>query len=345
MTTDAVGGVWTYALDLCRALQKHDVQFLVATMGRRPDAAQRVEAAQLRNVRLVESDYKLEWEENPWRDIEASGDWLLQLESEFAPDVIHLNGYAQAVCAFRAPKIVVAHSDVTSWWQAVKSEDAPPQWSEYRERVRRGLLAADVIVAPTQAMLNAIVEIYALPATSSTRTIFNGRDATRFVPREKEPFVFSAGRLWDEAKNVAALQRAAPSVRWPIRVAGESRADNHAGVDFLGRLPLDKLVGQMAHASIYALPARYEPFGLSALEAALCGCSLVLGDISTLREVWGDAALFVAPNDHQQLAATLNALIDNPNLRAKMSRCAQDHALKYSLEKFGEGYLSLYRSF
>ncbi len=32
------------------------------------------------------------------------------------------------------------------------------------------------------------------------------------------------------------------------------------------------------------LPARYEPFGLSVLEAALSGCALVLGDIPSLRE-------------------------------------------------------------
>ena len=345
MTTDAVGGVWTYALDLCRALAPHGVEFLVATMGRRPDEAQRAEAVGLRNVRLVESDYKLEWEESPWRDIEESGEWLLELEKEYTPDVVHLNGYAQGVCAFRAPKIVVAHSDVLSWWQAVKGEEAPHEWNEYQNRVRSGLLAADVVVAPTRAMLNAVVEIYDLPAASSTRTILNGRDATHFVPREKESYVFSAGRLWDEAKNVAALQRAASHVRWPIRVAGESRINQHSAVEFLGRLPLNELVEKMARASIYALPARYEPFGLSALEAALCGCSLVLGDVATLREVWGDAALFVAPDDEKQLAATLNELIDNPKLREEMGRRAQNCARKYSLEKFGEGYLSLYGSF
>jgi glycogen synthase len=52
-----------------------------------------------------------------------------------------------------------------------------------------------------------------------------------------------------------------------------------------------------ARASIYALPARYEPFGLSALEAALSGCALILGDIPSLREVWLEAAPYVSPDD------------------------------------------------
>ena len=63
----------------------------------------------------------------------------------------------------------------------------------------------------------------------------------------------------------------------------------------LGRLSAGELADWYARAAIYALPARYEPFGLSALEAALSGCALVLGDIPSLREIWGDAALFVPP--------------------------------------------------
>ncbi|MEB3829625.1 glycosyltransferase [Phormidium sp. CCY1219] len=51
-----------------------------------------------------------------------------------------------------------------------------------------------------------------------------------------------------------------------------------------------------ARAAIYAFPARYEPFGLSVLEAALSGCALVLGDIPRLREMWGDAAVFANPD-------------------------------------------------
>ena len=59
----------------------------------------------------------------------------------------------------------------------------------------------------------------------------------------------------------------------------------------------------LRRATIFALPARYEPFGLSALEAGLAGCALVLGDIP-MREVWHDAAMFVPP---EQPAALENA--------------------------------------
>ena len=63
----------------------------------------------------------------------------------------------------------------------------------------------------------------------------------------------------------------------------------------------------IARAAIYALPAHYEPFGLSILEAAMSGCALVLGDIPSLREIWGDAAVFVHPDNRDAVARCLAA--------------------------------------
>ena len=61
LTTDTVGGVWTYAVELARALKPHGVRIALATMGAplRPD--QRVQVEPLDNVRLSESGYRLEW--------------------------------------------------------------------------------------------------------------------------------------------------------------------------------------------------------------------------------------------------------------------------------------------
>ena len=68
-------------------------------------------------------------------------------------------------------------------------------------------------------------------------------------------------------------------------------------VRLLGKLSESELARHYARAAIYCLPARYEPFGLSVLEAALSGCALVLGDIPSLRENWTGAAEFAPPDD------------------------------------------------
>jgi glycosyltransferase involved in cell wall biosynthesis len=345
MTTDAVGGVWTYALELSRALQRHDVDISLATMGPRASAGQRAEAMALRNVRLHESDYRLEWMEHPWDDVDRAAEWLLHLEKEGRPDIVHLNGFAHGDLAWAAPVLIVAHSCVRSWWEAVHGEDAPSEWQSYKERVRAGLRAADLVIAPTRAMRSSLVRLYGpLPRL---RVIFNGRDASRFAAAEKEPFVLSAGRLWDEAKNLAALERAAAELPWPVYVAGDrvsprGEAERPSALHVLGALDSRKLAEWMARASIYVLPAYYEPFGLSALEAALAGCALVLADIPSLRELWHDTATFVSPRDHVALAVAIRQLIGDPALRQARASQAQQRARMLGPARMARQYHAAY---
>jgi glycosyltransferase involved in cell wall biosynthesis len=110
----------------------------------------------------------------------------------------------------------------------------------------------------------------------------------------------------------------------------------------LGELPPDELAEWMARASIYALPARYEPFGLSVLEAALAGCALVLGDLPSLREVWEQAAVYVPPGDPGALQHALAALIRDPLLRGVLAASARARAARFTPACMAEAYRALY---
>ena len=348
MTADTLGGVWTYALEMARALAPHGVEIALATMGSPLTAQQRAELAACPNVELFESRYQLEWMDDPWADVDRAGDWLLDIAARFEPDLVHLNGYAHGDLDWGAPVLIAAHSCVLSWWKDVKGKEAPARYDEYQCRVAAGLAAAEAVVAPTAAMMEALRTHYR--AVPRKRVILNARNASEFSARtKKQPRVITAGRLWDEAKNVAALDAAAPHVGWPIYVAGDRTSPDGAcaplrHVHGLGRLTPPEMAAQLASSAIYALPARYEPFGLSALEAGICGCALVLGDIPSLREVWGEAALFVAPDDAPALAYTLNALIDDPPRLRELGRRARKRALRYSPRKMAAGYLAAYRA-
>jgi glycosyltransferase involved in cell wall biosynthesis len=258
---------------------------------------------------------------------------------------VHLNGYAHAALPWHAPVCVVAHSCVLSWWRAVHGESAPLTWARYRAAVGAGLAAADSVIAPTEAMLYALGREYGTVRHASV--VHNGRRADAFPQAVKEPFILTAGRLWDEAKNVAAVEAVATSLAWPVYLAGPTEAPSAEGrmpstLCSLGVLPTRELARWMGRASIYTLPARYEPFGLSVLEAALAGCSLVLGDIPSLRELWDGAARFVEPDDHDALADALRALIDDPALRAHTARECRERALRYTVDSMTNGYLSAY---
>jgi glycosyltransferase involved in cell wall biosynthesis len=344
MTADTIGGVWTYALELAEGLARHGVGVALATMGEPLSAAQR-SASALENVEVYESRYRLEWMPEPWDDVDRAGEWLLELERELRPDVVHLNGYAHGALPWSAPCLVVAHSCVLSWWEAVKGELAPPEWDEYRRRVEAGVRAADTLVAPTQAMLARVHELYG--PLGNGRVIWNARAVCHFAPGAKEPFVVAAGRLGDAAKNIAALGVAARGLAWPVYVAGHQRDASGtdelpAALSSLGHLPPAELAQWLGRASIYALPARYEPFGLSILEAALSGCALVLGDIASLRELWDGAAVFVPPGDPGRLHGALRDLIADEPRRSTLQRAAGERARTFTPERFAAAYFDLY---
>lgn len=345
MSTDTVGGVWSYSIELARALRPFDVHVVLATMGEPVTDAQRDDVRSLDNVEMVESRYKLEWMQQPWDDVGRAGNWLLELEAQHAPDLVHLNGYAHAALAWTAPTCVVAHSCVLSWWRAVKGEIAPSSWSEYREAVVRGLHAADLVVAPTHAMLHALEREYG--PVPDARVVYNGRRPECFPPLAKAPMVLCVGRLWDEAKNVVALEAVAPDLEWPVCIAGdldEPLAGNRheTSVRHLGRLDAREMAASMGRAAIYALPARYEPFGLSVLEAALAGCALVLGDLPSQRELWNGAAVFVRPDDTDTLRDALAALISDDVHRAAVASACRERAFNFSPELMADGYMQAY---
>jgi glycosyltransferase involved in cell wall biosynthesis len=345
MTADTVGGVWSYSMELAQALQTRDVEVALATMGAPLSPAQRQEAERLPNLQVFESRHKLEWMQEPWFDVARAGEWLLELQARISPDVVHLNGYVHGSLNWRSPVLSVAHSCVLSWWEGVKGQEAPPEWREYQKRVEQGLNAADFIAAPSKAMLTALYKHYG-PMTAGC-VIPNGRDASCYFPGKKEAFILTAGRLWDEAKNIQALESVANTLPWPVYIAGDNQHPDGGAIDIdeshlLGRLNAAQLANWMSRASIFVMPARYEPFGLSVLEAALSGCALVLGDIASLRELWDGAALFVNPNDPSALKSALDDLIADKSLRNHLADRAYERSKAYSPERMLNGYLEVY---
>lgn len=340
MTADTVGGVWTYAIDLIDGLRPRDVEVHLATMGAPMSCDQRRAATRCAAASVHESRFALEWMDDPWRDVDRAGEWLLSLADDVEPDVVHLNGYTHGAIAWSAPVVSVAHSDVLSWWEAVHGRPAPSaDWTEYRRRVRGGIATVDEIVAPTGAAASTVERLYG----RAPLVIHNGRRRGWVPPRvPKEPLVAGAGRVWDDAKNLATLARVASRLSWPVVIAGEGPGGDTPAGSFLGRLPFDDLAVVLARASVFALPARYEPFGLGPLEAAMAGCALVLGDIASLREVWGDAAVFVDPDDDDALADALEELAKDDALRASLAAAAIERSRLYTAERMADEYAALY---
>lgn len=345
MTADAVGGVWTYAHDLAAGLARRGVDVTLAAIGPRPSAAQAADVGALSGVRLVQADCPLDWLDASPEDLERGGRELARLAREAGADLIHLNSPAFGMAQFDAPVVGACHSCLLSWWEAVRGGPAPDAFQDAGDRLRRGYAACDVLVAPTRAFAAATERLYGV----RPRVVPNGRARPKGASEGlNEPFVLTSGRLWDEAKNVAALDDAAGLMRARVEAAGPldgpagERAELRAA-HALGRLETAAMTELFDRAAVYASLALYEPFGLGVLEAAQSGCALVLSDIATHRELWDGAAIFVDAGDPAQVARTLDGLLDDLYERGRFAALASARSHSYSADAMVERTLAVHR--
>jgi glycosyltransferase involved in cell wall biosynthesis len=193
-----------------------------------------------------------------------------------------------------------------------------------------------------------------------------------------------AGRVWDTAKNLLLLAEAAallaeqgtgvqdpgkgprawdreaahrsgppsPRAGYRVEVAGSLSAPHGSrievermqGVRFLDHISRREFHTRLTQTRVFVAPARYEPFGLSLVEAALAGCALLASGIPSFQEVWGDAAIYVAGTDAPGLARALAALLDDEEERRCRAAAARARALHcYSTAAMAAAYMDLYR--
>jgi len=159
--------------------------------------------------------------------------------------------------------------------------------------------------------------------------------------------VFTAGRLWDQAKNAALLDRVAARLSVPFYAAGPVIGPHGETITFdylqlLGCLDEEALGQWLGQRPVFVSAACFEPFGLAVLEAAQAGCPLILSDIRTFRELWDGVALFVAPDSDADCANAIQSVIGDPALRAKLSTAAVERASLYTPAAMAEGMLAIY---
>jgi glycosyltransferase involved in cell wall biosynthesis len=335
MTLDAVGGVWRYAVDLARELGQTGIACMLVGLGPAPTEAQRQECRGLRNVTLTWANQPLDWMVEDESALHEVGGALLSIARDWDADLLHLNLPSQAAAITdRVPIVVAAHSCIATWWMAVKGDALPPAWRWQQPLNRRGLRRASAVMVPTASHGDALVRAY-----GPVEHLFVVPNSTRMdAPAPKEPIVLAAGRWWDEGKNASTLDEAAALSRWPVMMLGSLVGPNGQSTSLRhaisgGELSHRATRDYMRRAAIFASAALYDPFGLAVLEAAASGAALVLSDSPTYRELWDEAALFVASRDARGFAAAINDLVDNESFRDLLGKRARSRAAEFTVER------------
>lgn len=353
MTTDTVGGVWTYTRELVLGLleARADLQVLLVTFGGTVSPEQeswlRATAGQYRRRFMFEpTTLPLEWQADNAKAYVYAEPLLRRLAKQFAPDVFHSNQFCFGALPLPCPKVVVAHSDVLGWARAVRGDAGLEEtdWLRtYRTLVTDGVAGAAATVAPTEWMLGELRAHFGM--VPHGRVIANGRSVA--APRiAKKLQAVTAGRVWDAAKGMDVLEECMSPM--PILIAGETVAPE-ATYDatrlrrrvLLGRLTEAQMLDLFAESAVYLVTSCYEPFGLSAVEAAQCGCAIVARDIHSQREVWGDDAVYF--RDAASLCVALEKLATKEDrLHEMQSRAAVRARSIYTRGHMCAEYLRLY---
>lgn len=352
LTTDTVGGVWDFSRVLAGELRARGHRVTMLALGGLSPEQRR--QADLVATDVVSAPLRLEWMQGGADDVLRTRELLAMLVRIRRPDVVHANQYA-AVTACGAPIVLTAHSDLLSWHRWTRRADATElaslRRSPYASMVEGALRGSSAVVAVSASVAADLREQYGL--TRRVSVVHNGWPlTTREPPARRERRTLLGGRAWDEAKNVAIAARAASG--WDpgeVLLAGELRhpetggrtplGDRVRALGFLGRGELD---AQLASARVYLGTARYEPFGLLALQAALAGCALVLNDIPSHREIWDGAAAFYARDDVDDLRRLWRAVLDDTPMAARLARTARERAIRrHGAAKVADEYLAVYR--
>jgi glycosyltransferase involved in cell wall biosynthesis len=293
-------------------------------------------------------------------------------------DIIHDNqclGYGMALMrTLHVPVVATYHHplaiDRTAHLRQVHNEKlnqilgASFFYPIYMHRVVAG--AMDLVITDSQAASEQVQQYVGVPE-KKMRVVYLGVDTDNFYPRPHIPkrpnTLIYVGTTEDKKKGFLFMIQALSILRkrrrdvhlvvvdkkledlWsaPDLVAKYEVADS---IEFTGRLTYEELAERYCSAEISVVASTYEGFGLPAVEAMACGLPVVSSDGGSLPEVVADGrtGIVVPARDPAALAAGIERLLDDPDLRNRMGNAGREWVQeRFTWRKAALGTVEVYR--
>ncbi len=297
--------------------------------------------------------------------------WLLPLElSSLALDLLHCPDFIPPF--HRACRAVITVHDLAFLrFPGLLTEES----QRYYGQITRAVQSAEHTIAVSESTKSDLVSLAGAderkitvvyeaagpdfrPADAATVATVKQRygidgDYILFVstiePRKNIPFLLQAyARMRDSWPKSQTLPRLVLAGRkgWLYEniftVLDELRLGDT--VICTGGVATEDLPALYSGALLFVLPSLYEGFGLPVLEAMSCGTPVVTSSTSSLPEVAGDAAILVDPQDLLGLAAAMQRLSQDEDLRRQMSERGKLQAGRFSWERAAHETMAVYKS-
>lgn len=320
MTTDLPSGAWDATLALARGLSAAGIRITLAVPGPRPNPEQRAEARAIAGLRLEERPQRLEWMADSLEDVALIGEWLLDLARRDRVELVHTHLFGAAALPFAVPVVLQAATP-------------PLQHRALPALVRRALEHAALVVRVGGG-------------APGRRVIPHGLDAEEMNSADaREDLIVTAGLLWHPGHGIDLLDQMAPQIGTRLAAVGSLQGPDRPArplrhITPLGSLARAARLRRYRTATLFALPM---DDGFAALEAAACGCALVLANVPSLRAQWDQAACFVPPGNATAWRDALNRLANDSARRADLAMAARIRLRRRGAAAMVASWLDAYR--
>ncbi len=180
--------------------------------------------------------------------------------------------------------------------------------------------AADSSVVPQAKEGSSIVMVSTLSPRKNQKTLIEAYAMLPEELRSKHPLVLIGGRGWQDDDIVALAKKT-------------------KGVSYKGYLSSAECAKEMEKALVVAYPSHYEGFGLPLLDAMNAGLPVLTSDVGSMREVAGDAALLVDPNNAQSIRDGLSDLLTKKDLRDALRKKGFARSKEFSWKRSADLFL------
>lgn len=124
----------------------------------------------------------------------------------------------------------------------------------------------------------------------------------------------------------------------------ESLVKNNISYECKSGLSDEQIVEEYIKCDIVSFISLFEGFGMIVIEANKVGRPVICSDIPVLREVGGDAALFVNPEDVNDMRSGFEKMFSDDELRKRLISEGFENARRFDVEVIRQQWALLYDS-